>query len=209
MKSTTRSCSTRSASTRDPSRAARPTPREERVIAGFEDILSISPRSTDARRFTAKIATYSNGCTPCAGPPARSAPVSCAVGAAGRVGLLSGEFAGRHRRRSQRTMRRCLPSWGLGATTYGLTTLKHVKPSAPAEEIADRTVCKDFARFRPLFARVQKDLKSGARKTRRFQTMAEIKSRRVFSSSAARKPISWSPARNIGQDRGGETRDCA
>ena len=40
---------------------------------------------------------------------------------------------------------------------------------------ANRTVCKDFDRFKPLFERVQKDLDSGLRKTRRFQIDAEIK----------------------------------
>ena len=56
-----------------------------------------------------------------------------------------------------------------------LTTLKHVKPHAVADEIANRTACKDFERFKPLFLQVQKDLEKGVRKTRRFQTMAEIK----------------------------------
>ncbi len=56
-----------------------------------------------------------------------------------------------------------------------LTTLKHVKPRAVAEDIANRAPCKDFERFKPLFLQVQKNLGSGARKTRRFQTDAEIK----------------------------------
>ena len=59
-----------------------------------------------------------------------------------------------------------------------VSTLKHVKPRAEihaAEEIANRTVCKDFDRFKPLFDRVQKDLDHGLRQTRRFQRDAEIK----------------------------------
>lgn len=56
-----------------------------------------------------------------------------------------------------------------------ITTLRHVRTSADkraAEEIANRTVCEDFDEFRPLFEQVRADLKSGVRKTRAFQTRA-------------------------------------
>lgn len=58
-----------------------------------------------------------------------------------------------------------------------ITTLKHVRPAAEkraAEEIASRTVCKDFETFRPLFELVQSDMKTGARETRLFAKDAEI-----------------------------------
>lgn len=52
-----------------------------------------------------------------------------------------------------------------------ITTLKHVKPRAEiqaAEDVADRKPCKDFAKFKALFATVQAELDSGRRETRRF-----------------------------------------
>lgn len=56
-----------------------------------------------------------------------------------------------------------------GATeAFDVTELRHVRPSADkraAEEIANREKCEDFDRFKPLFAIVQKDLESGARIT--------------------------------------------
>lgn len=58
-----------------------------------------------------------------------------------------------------------------------ITQLKHVKPRAEvlaAEDVADRTPCKDFARFRPLFAKVQQDLDAGIREARRFGKDASI-----------------------------------
>ncbi len=67
--------------------------------------------------------------------------------------------------------------------TSDLTQLKHVKSRAEkraAEEIANRTVCEDFAKFKPLFAQVQKDLDTGVRETRPFQRMAEIKKGEFF-----------------------------
>lgn len=49
-----------------------------------------------------------------------------------------------------------------------ITTLRHIKPRAevrqPAEEIAQRTPCKDFHTFKPLFEKVQADINNGARK---------------------------------------------
>src|SRR5690606_14303768 len=58
-----------------------------------------------------------------------------------------------------------------------ITELRHVRTAADkraAEEIANRTPCKDFETFKPLFAQVRKDLDAGIRQTRPFQTMAEI-----------------------------------
>ena len=63
------------------------------------------------------------------------------------------------------------------AGTSDIRDLKHVRAAADkraAEEIANRTLCKDFETFKPLFAQVRKDLDAGVRKTRPFQTMAEI-----------------------------------
>jgi hypothetical protein len=60
----------------------------------------------------------------------------------------------------------------------GITELRHVRKSADkraAEEIANRTVCEDFEKFKPLFERVQRELKSGIRHTLPVQTMDEIK----------------------------------
>lgn len=52
-----------------------------------------------------------------------------------------------------------------------LTELKHVRSSAEkraAEEIANREKCEDFATFEPLFEEVERELKAGVRITRPF-----------------------------------------
>jgi hypothetical protein len=49
-----------------------------------------------------------------------------------------------------------------------ITVLHHVRPSAEkrvAEEVADRKPCKDFETFRPLFERVQTDIQTGMRQS--------------------------------------------
>lgn len=64
-----------------------------------------------------------------------------------------------------------------------ITALRHVRTTADkraAEEIANRTPCKDFAIFKPLFEKVRRELDSGERQTRPFQTMAEIKQGEFF-----------------------------
>ena len=52
-----------------------------------------------------------------------------------------------------------------------ITVLRHVRSSVEkraAEEIADRMPCADFDKFQPLFEQVERELKSGLRKTLRF-----------------------------------------
>jgi hypothetical protein len=59
-----------------------------------------------------------------------------------------------------------------------ITELRHVRKSADkraAEEIANRAVCEDFDTFRPLFEQVQNELKSGVRKTLPVHHLEEIK----------------------------------
>jgi len=64
-----------------------------------------------------------------------------------------------------------------------LTNLTHVKPRAEvraAEDVADRTPCVDFESFKPLFARVKEDLDRAARETRRFGEDADVKKCEFF-----------------------------
>jgi hypothetical protein len=64
-----------------------------------------------------------------------------------------------------------------------ITELKHVRSSVEkraAEEIANREKCEDFDQFKPLFEEVQADLKAGRRQTREFELKAEIRPGRWF-----------------------------
>lgn len=75
----------------------------------------------------------------------------------------------------------------LGASVGGvgadIGTLRHVRSAAEkkaAEEIASRTPCKDFDTFVPLFEAIKRQLKSGDRETRKFERKAEIEVGRFF-----------------------------
>jgi hypothetical protein len=64
-----------------------------------------------------------------------------------------------------------------------ITELRHVRSAADkraAEEIANRQKCEDFEDFRPLFEQVQKELSSGLRQTRRFERKSEIAPGRFY-----------------------------
>lgn len=76
-----------------------------------------------------------------------------------------------------------LAELGVEAAKDGIAELKHVRSAADkraAEEIANRIKCEDFDQFKPLFVQVKKDLDAGVRETRPFQTMAEIKKGEFF-----------------------------
>lgn len=64
-----------------------------------------------------------------------------------------------------------------------ITELKHVRSTAEkraAEEIANRQKCDDFDTFKPIFEKVQKDLSLGFLQTRRFERKSEIAPGRFY-----------------------------
>lgn len=59
-----------------------------------------------------------------------------------------------------------------------ISELRHVRKSADrraAEEVANRVVCEDFETFKPLFEKVQRELQSGLRRAIPVQKMDQIK----------------------------------
>lgn len=64
-----------------------------------------------------------------------------------------------------------------------ITELKHVRPHTEiraAEEIANRERCPDFDRFEPLFKQVANDIKGGVRQTRAFGRDASVAAGNFF-----------------------------
>lgn len=65
----------------------------------------------------------------------------------------------------------------------GITELRHVRSQVEiraAEEIAKREKCEDFGRFRPLFEQAEHELKSGVRQTRPFGKDASVNTGNFF-----------------------------
>jgi hypothetical protein len=77
-----------------------------------------------------------------------------------------------------------LASLGIDASSVNdVTQLTHVRSRSEikaAEEIAQRTPCQDFDQFKPIFDQVQRDLKTGARQTLKYQDNAQINQGDLF-----------------------------
>lgn len=76
-----------------------------------------------------------------------------------------------------------LAALGVAVKASPITELKHVRSNAErkeAEDIANRQRCEDFETFQPLFEKVQRELDAGQRETRPFELKAEIQKGRFF-----------------------------
>lgn len=77
-----------------------------------------------------------------------------------------------------------LAALGVGSgPEESLTDLRHVRPAAErraAEEIAYRQTCSDFSTFESVFEALKADLEAGRRETRPFERKAEIEKGRFF-----------------------------
>ena len=65
-----------------------------------------------------------------------------------------------------------------GQEADDITALRHVRATVEkraAEEIAQRTPCADFDKFKPIFEQVKRELKSGIRQTLPFKSLDEIR----------------------------------
>lgn len=159
------------------------TPREERIIAGFEEIQRfvdkqgrIPEHGEDKDIFERLYAIRLDRLR--ALPECRSLlePMD-------RGGLLTRMVREPHAPIDELDDDALLAELGVGADSTGVTELKHVRSSAEkraAEEIAKRTPCADFDTFKPLFDQVTSDLKSGVRQTRPFGKDASVEAGNFF-----------------------------
>lgn len=165
-------------------KAATRTPREERIIAGFEDIQRFAdehgraPRHSGADIFERIYAVRLDRL--------RELP-ECGDLLAGldRQGLLQEtRDAGNDQSPEALDDEALLAELGVDADDGDdLTQLKHVKPKAeitPADEVAQRTPCREFDRFEPLFEAVRRDLKAKTRRAARFQKDASVDAGEFF-----------------------------
>ena len=157
-------------------------PREERIIAGFEDIQRFYEEHGRApahgagndifeRLFAVRLDRLRtlDDCRTLLEP-------------LDTHGLLDGETSP-IQPKDMVTDDELLASLGVEDAAADLTTLRHVRSSVEkkaAEEVAQRDRCPDFDQFRPLFEVVQNELRTGLRETRPFEMKAEIEQGRFF-----------------------------
>ena len=159
------------------------TPREERIIAGFEEIQRFvdlhgrapqhgEDRGTFERLYAVRLARIreQEECRELLAPVDRQA-------------LLAGGTESALTLPDDMDDDALLAGLGVEAKAPDITELRHVRPTAEkraAETIASRRKCQDFEAFRPLFEQVQRELDKGIRETRPFELKAEIVSEQFF-----------------------------
>jgi len=153
-------------------------PREERIIAGFEEIQRFvetqgrPPQHGEERNIFERIyAVRLDRLRAIEECRSLLAPLD-------RQRLLSGAKIVATALRETIDEDELLAELKGGAHDGDITELRHVRKSVDkqaAEEIANRNVCEDFEKFRPLFEKVQRELKSGVRQSLAVHKMDEIK----------------------------------
>lgn len=163
----------------EPEKKSSRTAREERIIAGFEDIQRFveqhgrPPQHGEGRDIFERLYAVRldrlrelDECRRLLEP-------------LDRQGLLKGAETASAGGPDEISDDELLAQLGVEAdATDGITELRHVRSAADkraAEEIANRERCDEFDRFRPLFERVQHEIESGLRQTRPFELKAEIR----------------------------------
>ena len=159
------------------------TPREERIIAGFEEIQRFvdehghpPQHGEDKDIFERLYAVRLERMRELEECRVLVEPLD-------RQGLLSGAASIAAEPTDDLDDDALLAELGVEAETSEITQLRHVRPSAEkkaAEEVANRQRCEDFDKFKPLFEQIQKELETGVRETRPFEMKAEIEKGRFF-----------------------------
>lgn len=168
-----------------PIKAGGRTPREERIIAGFEDILRFhevhkrAPQHGDGRDIFERLYAVRLD-------QLRKLPETHALLAElDKPGLLS-EAPATPVHVDELDEDALLAELGVSSDPSDhadITVLRHVRPLAErqaAEEIADRTPCEDFDKFQPLFERAERELKDGIRKALPFKGEASVEQGNFF-----------------------------
>ena len=149
------------------------TPREERIIAGFEDILRFhqahgrAPVHGEGRDIFERL--YAVRLDQLRKLPEAQTLLAELDG----PGLLAGSAAA-PADVDDLDEDALLAQLGIGdepADQSDITVLRHVRSSAEkraAEEIADRMPCADFDKFQALFEQAERELKAGVRQSRQF-----------------------------------------
>lgn len=168
-----------------PSKASSHTAQQERLIAGFEDILRFveanrrAPQHGEDRDIFERL--YAVRLDRLRGiPEARDL-----LAKLDSTGLLNGASAAATVNLDALDDEALLAELGAEAPAGedDITRLRHVasyEDRKAAEEIANRARCEDFEKFQPQFEQVESDLKAGKRKTLRFGRDASVEQGNFF-----------------------------
>jgi hypothetical protein len=160
------------------------TPREERVIAGFEEIQRFVEQHGHAPQHGEERDIFERLYAVRLDRLRELADCRAVIEPLDHQSLLAGAPASSVSAADDLDDDELLAQLGIeDATPDDITELRHVRSAEEkraAEEIANRQKCDDFDDFKPLFERVQKELTAGLRQTRRFERKSEIAPGRFY-----------------------------
>lgn len=163
-----------------PTKKAKLSPKEQRIIAGFEEIVRFTKENGRPPQHGEERDIFERLYAVRLDRIRSSQECRKVLEGMDEEGLL-GEQAPEEDLEIDGDDEELLAALGVGESD--ITELKHVKSRAEiraAEEVAKREPCQDFDVFRPLFESVQLELESGERKTLKFQDNAEVKKGDLF-----------------------------
>ncbi|MCY4503657.1 MAG: GIY-YIG nuclease family protein [Alphaproteobacteria bacterium] len=166
-----------------PDKASSRTPREERIVTGFEDIQRFmdthgrAPQHGEDRDISERLlAARLDRIRELEECRALLVPLD-------RQNLLVAMPEANSPASEDMDDDALLAELGVETAAPDIAELRHVRSSADkraAEEIANRTRCEDFGLFRPLFEQVQRELETGLRRARPFELKSEIRPGNYF-----------------------------
>lgn len=159
------------------------TPREERIIAGFEEIQRFTDEHGRAPQHGEGHDIFERLYAVRLDRIRELQECRDLVKPIDHQELLTGSLAPVPTETDELDDDALLAQLGIEAENPPIAELKHVRSSAEkkaAEEVANRERCDDFTTFKPLFEQVQNELNTGLRETRPFEMKAEIEKGRFF-----------------------------
>ena len=166
-----------------PKKQAKRTPREERIIAGFEEIERFVDEHGHPPRHGEENDIFERLYAARLDRIRESQECRDVLEGLDSKGLLTD--SGKPVEDNAESDAEILADLGVSEIDESddITHLKHVQRNGErntAEDVAKRVPCKDFDPFESLFAAVQAELDSGERKTRKFKDNAEINQGELF-----------------------------
>lgn len=180
------------------------TPKEERIIAGFEEIQRFFSEHGRAPEHGEEKDIFERLYATRLDQIRKQKECRDLVESLDHQGLLAGANQIAEPPTEYNSDEELLAELGIQTPKEGdITYLKHVKSQSEkkaAEEIATRTPCKDFENFKPLFDEVQEDIKSGRRKTLPFSKDGSVEAGNFFILSGQKAYIAEVGDEFIGTD---------
>ena len=167
----------------EPKKVAARTPREERIIAAFEEVQRFVDTHGRTPRHGEDLDIFERIHAVRLDRIREQEECRTLVTPLDHQGLLETQSEAEPASPDTMDDDALLAALGVETSAPDIAELRHVRSSAEkraAEEVATRQKCEDFETFRPLFEQIQRELDAGIRETRPLGVKADIEPARFF-----------------------------